>query len=256
MRKIIVGLLVVTSMVFALDNAKISVVTDLDTARIHIDGVFVGISSVQAYQVEPGEHYVMVMYRNKKIFARTYKLAAGEVKVIPTAHFVDFKTNVASRGAVDVEAARIRETRGNFALGAQASTTIGGISLKKWFTERLGIQAFGFISSGDRGTNYQSGGRMLFWIADKVVFNAPYSGYVFFGGGGDNLVDPNKSENNVRRSISNFGFGIEFSLFGVNGLFTTLELGAEKQQVTHSDPAKDDELKEGMVASGGLHFYF
>jgi len=244
------------SLGITVENAKISVVTDLDTARIHIDGVFVGVNSVQAYQVEPGEHYVMVEYRGKKIFARTYKLKDGEVKVIPTAHFVDFKTNVASRGAVDVEAARIRETRGDFAIGAQASSSIGGLSLKKWLGERFGLQVFGFINNGGKGTNYQSGGRLLFWLADKVVFDAPFSGYVFAGAGGDNLNNPGEAKYNIKRSVSNFGFGIETAPFGVNGLYLSLELGAERKFVTYTESDKSSEVVEGMVYGGGLHLYF
>lgn len=256
----LVLVVLISSLVFA-EQAKINVATDLPTAKIYIDGAYVGMESVQNQMVDPGEHYVMVNYRDKKIFAKTYVLGSGEVKTIPTAHFVDFKTNVASRGAVDVEAARIRETRGDFGLGVQASSfadkgSLGGISMKKWFGERFGLQGFGLINNESSGTKYQSGGRLLIWLADKVVFNAPFSGYFFLGGGSDNFIDPNDSERNVKRSISDLGFGVEFSPFGVNGLFLSLELGAEKQNITYSDPALTNKVFEGMVGSGGLHLYF
>ena len=129
MKKIIILLVVLLSLGFS-DKAKVTVVTDLPGAKVYINGVFAGYNAVQNYEVDPGEHYVMVSYNNKKIFAKTYALASGENKTIPTAHFVDFKTNVASRGAVDVEAARIRETRGDFGIGVQASSggSLGGVS--------------------------------------------------------------------------------------------------------------------------------
>jgi hypothetical protein len=92
----------------------------------------------------------------------------------------------------------------------------------------------------------------LIWIADKVAFDAPFSGYIYLGGGGDNLVTED-ADKKVRRNMSHAGFGIEFSFFGVNGLYTTLELGAEKQFVQHADYS---EVKNGMLASGGIHFYF
>lgn len=254
MKKILVLGLLLGSLFAA---AKINVVTDLPTSKIYIDGVFAGVSSVQNYQVDPGERYVMVEYNGKKIFAKTYTLSEGEIKTIPTAHFVDFKTNVANRGAIDVEAARIRETRGDFGFGLQAGGnpyygSIGGLSLKKWFGERFGVQAYGLINPEDGGTKYQGGARALIWIADKVAFDAPFSGYIYLGGGGDNLVTDD-AEKNVKRAISHGGFGIEFSFFGVNGLYTTLELGVEKQFIQHIDYA---EVKNGMLGSGGIHFYF
>jgi hypothetical protein len=256
MRKIIIGLLLVSLSFLCAEPAKINVVTDLPSARVYIDGNFAGFDAVQNYEVDPGSHYVMVQYRGKKIFAKTYDLTDGEVKTIPTAHFVDFKTNVASRGAVDVEAARIRDTRGNFGIGIQAMSSMGGISMKKWFGERFGLQGFAFINNEAGGIKYQSQGRLLVWLADKVAFNAPFSGYLFFGGGSDNFMDENDSARNIRRGITNGGFGVEFSPFGVNGLFMTLELGSEKRNVYYSDPDKKSKAEAEMVAGAGLHFYF
>jgi len=254
MKKILCALLIISGL-FA--SAKINVVTDLPTSKIYIDGVFAGVNAVQNYQVDPGERYIMVEYNGKKIFARTYVLTEGEVKTIPTAHFVDFRTGVANRGAVDVEASRIRETRGDFGFGIQAAGgtnygSIGGLSIKKWFGERFGLQAYGMINPENGGTKYQGGVRGLLWIADKVAFDAPFSGYLFAGGGGDNLVAGDSAEN-VKRSITHAGFGIEFSVFGVSGLYTSLELGAEKQFVQKSDSS---EVRNGMLGSGSIHFYF
>ncbi len=256
MRKAVVAVLVLLCSLGFAEKAKLNVVTDLPTAKIYIDGVFAGYDAVQNYEVDPGEHYVMVNYRDKKIFAKTYQLGDGEVKTIPTAHFVDFKTNVASRGAVDVEAARIRETRGNFGIGIQAMSSMGGISMKKWFGERIGLQAFGVINNESGAIKYQSQGRVLIWLADKVMFDAPFSGYLFFGGGSDKLMNQDASYKNVARSITNGGFGIEFSIFGVNGLFMNLELGSEKRNVVYSDPAKNSKVEAEMLGGAGLHFYF
>lgn len=118
------------------------------------------------------------------------------------------------------------------------------------------MQAFGFINSESGGVKYQSQGRVLVWLADKVAFNAPFSGYLFFGGGSDNFIHGDNSEKNIRRGITNGGFGIEFSLFGVNGLFCNLELGSEQRNVYYSDPEKKDTIEAGMIGSAGFHFYF
>lgn len=245
----------------AAESARLNVVTDMPSAEIYINGEFIGRDYVNSVRLEPGEYYVMVKNKGKKIFAKTYLLGDGEVKTVSTAHFVDFRTNVANRGAVDTEAARIRETRGDFALGAYASSyadspSICGISIKKWFFKRLGIQGIGFINKQGEAIKYQSEGRLLFWLADKVVFDAPYSGYLFVGLGSDNLVNDNDSSQNVRRTLSSGGFGIEFSPFGVNGLFLSLELGMESRSVHHYDSSKGDSKDAGIIGGAGLHFYF
>ena len=239
------------------DPGRLNVITDMPTAEIYVDGVLAGRDAIQNYEVDPGTHYVRVVYRNKTIYAKTHKVASGATVTVPTAHFVDFKTNVANRGAVDVEAARIRDTRGNFAIGAQGSLTtetasLGGVSIKKWFGERVGLQAIGWL---DNQRTY-SGGRVLFWIADKVVFNAPFSGYLYAGGGTDSYTDKDDAYNNIRTSVSNFGFGIEFSPFGVNGLFLSTELGLEKRFSTGQNPDVDGHENTGMMFSGGLYLYF
>ena len=254
MKKFLICLLVLAALSLA-EKGYINVITDLPGAQIYIDGVRAGTEAVQNYEVDPGDHYVMVNYRGKKIYAKTHPVGSGEIRTIPTAHFVDFKTNVANRGAVDVEAARIRETRGNFGVGAQVSAmldtgSLGGVSFKWWFLERFGLQAYGWLT--DEHTYY--GGRLLYWLADKVAFNAPFSGYLYAGGGTDSYINKDNSDQNVSTAVSHGGFGVEFSPLGVNGLFLSLETGLEKRFSTGHNVDSQD--KTGMLFSGGLHLYF
>ncbi|GBR76426.1 hypothetical protein NO2_0970 [Candidatus Termititenax persephonae] len=256
MKKFLIFLLAVAALGLA-EKGRINVITDLPSSEIYIDGVLAGREAVQNYEVDPGDHYVVVNYRGKKIYARTHHVGDGEIRTVPTAHFVDFKTNVANRGAVDVEAARIRETRGNFGLGAQASAltstaSLGGVSAKWWFTERWGLQAFGWLNN----SRAYFGGRLLYWLADKVVFNAPFSGYLYGGGGTDSHSDQDNPDNNVRTTVSNGGFGVEFSPLGVNGLFLGLEIGLEKRYSVGPTIEGKDRDNAGMLFSGGLHLYF
>jgi len=236
---------------------RLNVITDMPAAEIYVNGVLAGRDAIQNYEVDPGTHYVRVVHRGKTIYAKTHTVASGAVVTVPTAHFVDFRTNVANRGAVDTEAARIRETRGNFAIGAHGSLTsetasLGGVSIKKWFGNRFGLQAIGWV---DNNRTY-SGGRALVWIADRVVFNAPFSGYVFAGGGTDSYEDKKNTYNNIRTSVSHMGFGVEFSPLGVNGLFISTELGLEKRYSTGKNPVVNGYEHTGMMFSGGLHLYF
>ncbi len=257
MRKFFIGGLLLLVTTFAATPAKLNVITDLGYgARIYVDGILAGRDAIQNYQIEPGEHYISVVYNNKKIFAKTYKVNPGQLKTISTAHFVDFKTDVANRGAVEIEAARIRETRGNLGLGGYSSTAAGGISFKWWLTSHLGLHVYGLIDNPDGGSQYQGGGRALIWLADKVAFNAPFSGYLFFGGGYTNLINDENSLKNIQTNSTHGGAGIEFGLFGINGLFISLEAGLENKYHTYSDSSKKAVMKGQTFGGGGIHFYF
>ena len=257
MKKYLIGMLILLTSSFAVTPAKLNVITDLGYgARIYVDGSLAGRDAIQNYQIEPGEHYVSVVYNNKKIFAKTYTVKSGELKTIATAHFVSFKTDVANRGAVDIEAARIRETRGNIGIGGYSSTAAGGLSFKWWLTNRFGIQLYGIIDNPEGGTQYQGGGRALIWLADKVALSAPFSGYLFFGGGYTNFLNDTNSLNNIKTSSTHGGAGIEFGIFGINGLFISLEAGLENKYYTYTDSTKKAETKGETFAGGGVHFYF
>ncbi len=257
MKKYLILASVLLSVALAVIPAKLNVITDLGSgAVIEVDGVKAGTNAIQNYAVDPGSHYVTVKLNGKKIYAQTHNFYDGEVKTISTAHFVDFKTNVANRGAIDVEAARIRETRGDFGIGAYASTSFGGLSIKKWLSQTWGLQLFGLINNHSGGTEYQGGGRVLMWIADKVAFDAPFTGYVFVGGGYSNFVHASMADDNVHSNSTNGGFGVEFSLLGVNGLFTSLELGVENRYYDYSDSSQKAVMKGQTFGGGGIHFYF
>jgi PEGA domain len=253
MKKIILTillLLLLTTSVFAAGYGKLTVVTDLPRSTIFIDGKNVGNDAIQAYPVEEGEHYVTVFYRGKKIYAKILKIYEGDFKTITSAHFVDFKTNVASRGAIDQEAARIRETRGNMAFGVFGSSPAQGLSWKWWFTEKLGIQTVGYLSSYDDKVNNQFGARILFHFADKVVNNAPFTAYLALGGGTAYYKDTNKADSTL---IGEGAFGIET---GFLNLYWSLELGMEKRVVTHTNNEDSDTVLNNMKYSVGLHYYF
>jgi hypothetical protein len=96
----------------------------------------------------------------------------------------------------------------------------------------------------------------LFWLADKVFFNAPFSGYLYGGGGTDSFTDKENTDRNVRTAISNAGFGVECSPLGVNGLFLGVEFGLEKRFSTGANVETAEQDNTGMLLSGGLQFYF
>jgi len=253
MKKILFVLLLVlfTIPAYCLGEGKLTVVTDLgDEAKIYIDGTLVGTDAIQAYPVEAGEHYVTVWYRNKKSYAQLLKIGEGELRTITSAHFVDLKTNTPSRGAIDVEAARLRESRGNMAFGLFGASPASGLSWKWWFWEKLGVQVVGFLSSGGNQVNNQIGGRVLFHLADKVLNETTITSYIAAGSG---LLYVQQGGDATSTVVAEGALGVEM---GFLNLYWSVELGLEKRVTTYTtDKAAVTDLNN-MKASGGIHYYF
>ena len=171
MKKILLALtlLLIAFPIWSAGTGKLTVVTDIPEAVIFIDGKNVGTDSIQAYPVEAGEHYVTVWYRGHKGYAQMLTIADGEFKTITSAHFVDLRTKTASRGAVDIEAARLRESRGNMAFGLYGISPASGLSWKWWFMEKVGVQLVGFMSSNENTAYNQLGGRLLFHLEAALL---------------------------------------------------------------------------------------
>ncbi|MBU0579546.1 MAG: PEGA domain-containing protein [Candidatus Margulisbacteria bacterium] len=251
--KKILTLLLVLSLIFPVWSAgtgKLTVVTDLPEATIYIDGKLVGKDAIQAYPVEAGEHYVTVWYRGKKAYAQLLNIGDGEFKTISSAHFVDLRTSTPSRGAVDVEAARLRETRGNMAFGLFGSSPASGLSWKWWFFEKLGVQVVGFLSSSNDQVHNQFGGRLLFHLADKVMNETTITAYIAAGGGTAYFKEGGNADTTY---IGEGALGVEL---GFINLYWSLELGAEKRVVTHTNEEEATTDLSNMKVSGGLHYYF
>ncbi len=230
---------------------KLTVVTDLGSdALIQIDGVQVGVDSIQAYPVEAGEHYVTVWYRGKKAYAKILPIADGEFKTITSAHFVDLKTNTPSRGAIDMEAARLRESRGNMAFGLYGMSPAAGLSWKWWFMEKLGVQVAGMLSNNGDLTNNQIAGRLLVHLADKVMNETTITAYLAAGSG--IWYATNENGNATNTLIGEGALGVEFGFFN---LYWSVEAGVEKRMETHTsdEPSTD---RTNMKLSGGVHYYF
>jgi hypothetical protein len=248
---ILIIILMLSIPAYSAGTGKLTVVTDLgNDATIFIDGTLVGQDSIQAYPLEAGEHYVTVSYRGKKAYAKMLTIADGEFKTITSAHFVDLRTSTPSRGAVDMEASRLRESRGNMAIGLYGLSPAGGLSWKWWFMEKVGVQLVGMLSNNGDLTNNQFGGRVLVHLADKVFNETTITAYVAVGSGV--WYATNENGNATNTLIGEGTLGVEL---GFLNLYWSLEAGVEKRMETHTndEPSTD---RTNMKASGGVHYYF
>lgn len=247
---IAVFIFLISGFAFAQEMGKLNVVTDMDDASIYIDGQMVGKSLINNYPLEAGSHYIMVQRNGKKIYAQTVYISAGQVMTIPTSHFVDIRTSTPNRGALEVEAARIRETRGNGAFGVFVGTPLAspraGLSFKYWFMNPFGIQVLGSAMSTSDYQETEFGARLLYNLGTKIFLEQPIDAYCALGGGRMTYANKASPDKDYEAGILEAAFGLEF---GIGNIFFSIEGGIEST-------SKPTESVMNMKASGGIHYYF
>ncbi|MFC1767569.1 PEGA domain-containing protein [Candidatus Margulisiibacteriota bacterium] len=243
----IVAVLLLVSMASAAEKPGIlNIITDMEDTYIYIDGENVGKGFIKNYEVSPGSHYIVVNKGGKKIYADTIYIYPGEVTTIPTAHFVDIKTTTPNRGALEVEAARIKETRGSGAFGVYVGTPAGGLSFKWWAFEPFGVQILGYTEGSNVAQDNQFGGRLLYSLGTKIFLEQPVEAYWALGVGTKTYDDKTPANNDYTSNVTELAVGIEF---GIGNIFFSGETGVES--VNRSGDASTN-----MKLSGGIHYYF
>jgi PEGA domain-containing protein len=266
-------------------TGKLNVFTDQKDAVIYIDSKQVGNENLVGFNVDAGEHYLKVLYHGKTSYAKVITIYPDQTKTVVVENFQDFKTNAPSRGALDREAARLRETRGNMAFGAYGGSPSSGLSFKWWFSEKLGLQVAGFtqtLGAGEVDDNI--GGRLLINLADKVYGQDTITSYLAVGFGKDAYTNSNSSELNEYTDMSELAFGLELKLgregskfifqssegslsenainiigqlltLGIlNTTYVSIEIGTESKYRVWNN--RDNVRLNNMKISGGIHYYF
>ena len=129
-------------MVQWLKSRFLNVITGRPAAKIFIDGELVGSDFIRKYPLMEGEHYVRIEFKGQLMYAKMVLIEPNKLRTITSESFVDIRTKTANRGAVNRESQRLRETKGNVALGVQWGDTFPakGMSIK-WFSPlAIGVQ--------------------------------------------------------------------------------------------------------------------
>ena len=162
----------------------LNVFTDLDEALIVVDGEPVSRESLVKYPLELGEHLVQVRMSDTVVYQQVVVIQQNRTSTVVSDHFVDIITKTPSRGAIDREARRLRESRGNFALGLFGATVPQpAASVKIWITPNLGVQGYALGSIPNTTYGGVMGGRMLVSPGDKVFGGDVTHAYMYAGGG-------------------------------------------------------------------------
>lgn len=193
---------------FSIEMGVLNVFTDLPESTIKVDGLVVAKESVVKLPLQVGEHYVQVENDHSLVYAEKVMITENRTTTVVSDHFVDIITKTPSRGAIDREAVRLRESRGNFAFGYHMMSVLrDAISIKWWSDDRMGLQ---FLAGGNLSdaTAHRGilGARLFISPADKIYADDILTGYVFTGIGQKSDVLDETIQN---RTYVEFGINIE-----------------------------------------------
>jgi hypothetical protein len=270
---------------FAEAMGKLNVFTDIKGTEIFVDGKLAGEEQVVGYSLPVGEHYVQVKYQGKTSYAKMVSISEGRTSTITSDNFVDIRTSTPSRGAVDTEAARLREYRGNAGFGYFGTSPMSGLSVKWWALGNIGIQGIAFTSTYSDYYDTSCAGRLLVGFPQKIFAEEVMDAYMALGYGRSWHSDKGNSANNIYGETTSISFGIEvklgqlanalllnnkryiisdseeFAVFLVqlatlgllNVCYTSVELGLEQKHIYKGTTV--DSISNMMI-NYGFHYYF
>ncbi len=215
-------ILLLGNLIFAAEG-RVNIFTGDKNAEIYIDGDKVGQESVAKLPIQEGSHYLQVKKNGQVLKSQTFVISPDKTETVVVEDFVDFKTNVASRGAIDVEAMRVRETRGNIAFGMYGGSPASGLSLKWWPTERVGLQTIGYINNFNDNIDSRGGVRLLINLNESVYKGGTMTYYLALGTGRSMLRNNTDGEKNETYDLSELAVGMEFKLANFFGEEKTQE---------------------------------
>ena len=236
--------MVLTCGAVAEEQGFLNVITGRPAAKIFIDGELVGSDFIRKYPLMEGEHYVRIEFKGQLMYAKMVLIEPNKLRTITSESFVDIRTKTANRGAVNRESQRLRETKGNVALGVQWGDTFPakGMSIK-WFSPlAIGVQfsAIGKTEMDGKDVS-EFGARAIIPIGNKIFSETNLSGFSSLG-----VV--HRTEDSTDLTYAAGSIGVEFGF--ADPIYFTAELGIAK--------GISDATEDGLLFSwgAGVHFYF
>lgn len=211
MKRQLIVLLILINTIHAA-NGVLNVFTGDTNTEIYIDGELAGKEQILKKPLADGTHYVQVKKNGQVLKSQSVAIAQNKTETLVMDDFTEYKTNVASRGAIDVEAMRVRETRGNMAFGMHGGSPASGLSLKWWPTERIGLQAIGWINNFNGNIDSRGGCRLLFNFNESVYQGSTVTVYGAIGTGRSQLRNRIDEYNNETYDLTEGALGLEFKI--------------------------------------------
>ena len=240
------------SLLFA-ETGFLNVFTD-PGVDIFINGENAGQEQVLRRELQEGVYYVQARRNNTVLRSESVTVDSGRVQTVVLDNFQDYRTNVASRGAVEVEAMRLRETRGNFGFGFHGGSPASGFSLKWWPNNRIGLQAIGYLDSqNNKMIDSRAGARVLIGLTDLAFKGSPVTFYSAIGTGRSFYKDDNDPEiYPMKYDLTELALGVEFK---IANLYGDPNSKSERQVVITDDTSPFNLLFIDLVLGLGEAFF-
>jgi hypothetical protein len=190
-------------------DGQLNIFTGDKDAEVFIDGQFLAKEQILKHSLQSGTHYLQVKKNGQILKSRTVEIQDGKLETVVLDDFVDYKTNVPSRGSLDVEALRVRETRGDVAFGMFGGSPASGLSLKWWPLERIGLQVIGFANNNNIVRDTRAGGRLLLAFNESVYQSSTFTVYSALGIGRAAFFDE-ADEESATYDLQELVLGLEF----------------------------------------------
>ncbi|MDR1453732.1 MAG: hypothetical protein LBJ25_07165 [Candidatus Margulisbacteria bacterium] len=217
-------------------------------AEVFIDGQFIAKEQVLQHSLQAGAHYLQVKKNGQVLKSRVVEIQDNKLETAVLEDFVDYKTSVPSRGSLDVEAMRVRETRGNVAFGLFGGSPASGLSLKWWPLERVGLQAIGFANSNAVVRDTRAGGRLLLALNESVYQSSTFTIYLAAGlGRSASLFVDDAAGESATYDLQELTLGLEFR---VADFFQTSNKGYQHIVINKDTSALDILLIELLLGVG------
>jgi len=183
----------------------LNVFSDEENIDIYIDGQYECKNILIKKLLDPGEHQVQLKQNGKVVYSTLALITLGKTTSVVADPFVNMLTKTPSRGAIDREARRLKDSRGNLGIGMRFSMAYPAASIK-WWHQRWGIQGLFLGDLKDKQHYGNVGARVMYALGDRVFQEDVLQGYFYMGGGGM-LNSEAKWQN-----YYDFGLGVEAKL--------------------------------------------
>ncbi len=255
-------------------SAELNVINENPNAKIFVDGKLSGTGSVYKLEVNQGEHHVKVIIDNAIIYSEIINVEEGSTRTINTTRFVSAQTSdIADISAENIEKKRVKKSKGNIAVGFQVGSEIHGISLKGYFTDKLGAQILYFTreESGSISDYSTIHGRLIYNLKERLSskgrIRSFYTG-IGYGSKKEAFASDRRTDdqgqlvNNPFKDKDSTAFelfiGVEiptgpFTYFNAEASYVNLD---GKQKEFGDDATSTNYSNSDLRLSAGFHYYF
>ena len=230
----------------------LNVLNDDPLVDIYVDGIFAGKGNVSNFQVQPGDHFIKVVSGKDVIYSKMITITSEAVKTINTTYFVEAPlTKIANKGSSMIEAARVRDARGNLAMGVYCSDSTVGLSVKYFPLDRFGMQVIGWGSSSPGNANEIFLFRPVYEIGDYVLWDRHMNVYATLGFGQKKVQN---SKVDVTTQIQQAAVGVEgtSALLGIPMAIASVVMVAINHNASGTSGLSTEEGMYLLAGVGGL----